>query len=130
MKNLYHSNHIIKIGQNTEKSPGDLKRLAVTQTPVIDRQLTLIWKSHKKYDDGDNNDNYNNTVISIVIGSLRTIPQKIGKGTGRLRNKRTGGDHPDYCIIEIGLNTEESTGNFRRLAVIQTHVKNHQLTLV
>ena len=25
---------IIKIGQNTEKSPGDLRRLAVTQTPV------------------------------------------------------------------------------------------------
>ena len=30
-----HPNHsIIKIGQNTEKSPGDVKRLAVTQTPV------------------------------------------------------------------------------------------------
>ena len=25
---------IIKIGQNTEKSPGDLKRLAITQTPA------------------------------------------------------------------------------------------------
>ena len=25
---------IIEIGQNTEKSPGDLRRLAVTQTPV------------------------------------------------------------------------------------------------
>ena len=25
---------IIKIGQNAEKYPGDLKRLAVTQTPV------------------------------------------------------------------------------------------------
>ena len=24
---------IIKIGQNTEKSPGDFKRLAITQTP-------------------------------------------------------------------------------------------------
>ena len=32
----------IKIGQNTEKSPGDLRRLAVTQTPVKDHQLTLI----------------------------------------------------------------------------------------
>ena len=30
-----HPNYsIIKIGQNTKKSPGDLKRLAVTQTPV------------------------------------------------------------------------------------------------
>ncbi len=31
-----HPNYsIIKIGQNTEKSPGDLRRLAVTQTPII-----------------------------------------------------------------------------------------------
>ena len=28
------NNYIIKYGQNTEKSPGDLRRLAVTQTPV------------------------------------------------------------------------------------------------
>ena len=34
---------IIKIGQNTKKSPGDLRRLAVTQIPVKDYQLTLIW---------------------------------------------------------------------------------------
>ena len=26
---------IVKISQNTEKSPGDLRRLAVTQTPVL-----------------------------------------------------------------------------------------------
>ena len=32
----------IENGQNTEKSPGDLRRLAVTQTPVKDYQLTLI----------------------------------------------------------------------------------------
>ena len=28
--------------ENTEKSPGDLRRLAVTQTPVKDHQLTLM----------------------------------------------------------------------------------------
>ena len=28
--------YIIEIDQNTEKSPGDLRRLAVTQTPVKD----------------------------------------------------------------------------------------------
>ena len=33
------------IGKNTEKSPGDLRRLAVTQTPVKDHQLRLVWKS-------------------------------------------------------------------------------------
>ena len=33
---------IIKIGQNTENSPRDLKRIAVTQTPVRNYQLTLL----------------------------------------------------------------------------------------
>ena len=33
---------IIKIGQNTEKSPGDLRRLAVTQTLVKNHQRTLV----------------------------------------------------------------------------------------
>ena len=33
---------IIKIGQNTEKSPGDLRRFAVSQTTVKSHQLTLI----------------------------------------------------------------------------------------
>ena len=36
---------IIENVQNTEKSPGDLRRLAVTQSPVKDHQLTLIWKT-------------------------------------------------------------------------------------
>ena len=39
--------YIIENGQNTEKSPGDLRRIAVTQTPVKDRQLTLMWKTLK-----------------------------------------------------------------------------------
>ena len=33
---------IIGNSQNTEKSPGDLKRLAVTQTPVKNHQLRLM----------------------------------------------------------------------------------------
>ena len=46
----YHPNHtsIVKISQNIEKSPGDLRRLAVTQTPVKDYQLTLVWKTRKE----------------------------------------------------------------------------------
>ena len=38
---------IIKIGQHTGKSPGDLKRLAVTQTPMNYHQLMLVWKTLK-----------------------------------------------------------------------------------
>ena len=34
--------YIIEIGQNTGESPGDLRRLAVTQTSLKDQQLTLM----------------------------------------------------------------------------------------
>ena len=34
--------NIIKISQNTEKNPGDQRRLAVTQTPVENYQLTVV----------------------------------------------------------------------------------------
>ena len=48
----------------------------------------------------------------------------IFKGTGRLGNKRTSGDHPDYGIIKIGQNTEKSPGDWSRLAVTQIPVEN------
>ena len=39
----YHPNYCnIGMGQNTEKSLGNLREIAVTQTPVKDRQLTLM----------------------------------------------------------------------------------------
>ena len=43
-----HPNYsIVKIGQNTKKSPGDLRRL-VTQTPMENRQRTLVCKTLKR----------------------------------------------------------------------------------
>ena len=43
-----HTNdNIGKIDQNTEKNPGDLSRLDVTQTPVEDPQLALVLKTLK-----------------------------------------------------------------------------------
>ena len=39
---------IIKNGQNIEKSPGDFRRLAVTQTSVKVHLLMLIWKTLKE----------------------------------------------------------------------------------
>ena len=40
--------NIINIGQNTEKSPGDLRRLAVSQTPMKNLQLMLVRKNLKR----------------------------------------------------------------------------------
>ena len=57
-------------------------------------------------------------------------PQRIGKGTGRLGNKRTSGDHSDNSIIKISQNTEKSHGNMRGFAVTQIPVEDHQFMLV
>ena len=40
----YPNDSIAKNGQNPETSPGDLRRRAVTETPVKNYQLTLMWK--------------------------------------------------------------------------------------
>ena len=56
--------------------------------------------------------------------------QRIGTKTRGLGNQKTSRDHPDYNIIEIGQNTEKSTGDLRRLPVAQTPVRDHQLMLV
>ena len=44
----YPNDSIAENGQNTEKSPGDLRRLTVTQTPVRNHQLKLMWKTLKE----------------------------------------------------------------------------------
>ena len=59
------------------------------------------------------------------IGALGTVTKRIGTGSGWLWNKSTSGDHPNYSIVENGQNTEKSPENLRRLAVIQTPVRNH-----
>ena len=39
---------IAENGQNLETSPGDLRRLAVSQTPMKNHQLTVMWKTVKE----------------------------------------------------------------------------------
>ena len=69
------------------------------------------------------------TVKPIVIGAWYNN-QKIGTGTGGLWNERSSVDEPNYSIIMIGQNTEESPGDLRKLAVTQTQVKDNRISLV
>ena len=39
------NDNITENGQNTEKSPGDLRKLVVTQIPGKDHELKLMWKA-------------------------------------------------------------------------------------
>ena len=56
--------------------------------------------------------------------------EMIIKGSGELGKKRMSGGHPNYYTIEIGQNTEKSSGDLKRLALNQTSVKYHQLKLM
>ena len=55
----YHS--IINITKNTEKSPGDIRNFAVSQTPLKAHQLMMEWKK----------------IVIIVIMYLRDIKEKM-----------------------------------------------------
>ena len=56
--------------------------------------------------------------------------KRIIKNSGGHEILRTGRDYPNDSIIENGQNTEKSPGDFRRLAVTQTPVKDYQLKLM
>ena len=66
------------------------------------------------------------TIIPIVIGAFGTVTKGLLKGLEYLEV----GDRPNYYIIENDQNTEKCPGDLRRLAVTQTPVKDHQLTLM
>ena len=84
-----------------------------------DKYLDLVRELKKLW-------NMKVTIVQIVIDAFGTVT----KGTGGLGNKRTCGDHPNYNIIENGQITEKCPGDLRRLAVVQTQVKDHQLMLI
>ena len=65
----------VDIGPNTEKSPGNLRSLAVTETPVRNHQLKPVWKTRKG-------------VIKIIIG---TISKALVKGLEDLKIRRQVG---------------------------------------
>ena len=56
--------------------------------------------------------------------------QKIGKGTGRLRNQCTKGNCPDCSIINIVHYTEKSPGDLSKLVVTQTPEDSQHLKLM
>ena len=69
-------------------------------------------------------------MIQILTGALGTIPQRLGKRVGRVRNQKSSRDHPNKSIVKIGQNTEKRPGHLRRYAFTQTPMKDHQPILV
>ena len=66
-----HPNYsIIGISQNTKMNHGDLRKLAVTYSPVRSHQLTLVWKTRKGL---TNNNNRKDKGISSMRKDLEGI---------------------------------------------------------
>ena len=83
----------------------------------LDRELKNLW-------------NMKVTIVPTVIGAWGTISKWLLKGLEDLESWRTSRDYPNDSIAENGQNPKTSPGDLRRLALTQTPVKNHQLTLM
>ena len=58
---------VIKINLNTKKSSGDLRRLAVTKTPVVG------WKNSQRNNNNNNNNNNNHKPESVLENEMHKI---------------------------------------------------------
>ena len=67
------------------------------------------------------------TIIPTVIGAFGTVTKGLLKS---LEDLEVGGQAETIQTTENGQHTEKSPGNLRRLAVTQSPVKDHQLTLM
>ena len=85
--------------------------------------VTITPRAPPKKDDEDDSDNN----CSLCTWNCS---EKLEKKIGGIGNQKKNRDCPDYNIVKIGQNTEESSRNQRRLALTQTPVKDRHLTLV
>ena len=70
------------------------------------------------------------TIIPIVIGAFGTVTKGLLKG---LEDLEVGGRVDTIqttALLKNGQNTEKSPGDLRRLAVTQSLVKDHQMSLM
>ena len=98
-------------------------RIKLKECEKRDKDLNLARELKRQW-------NMKVTIIPIVIGAFGTVTKGLLKG---LENLEVGGRveiHPNNSIIENGQNTEKSPGDLKRLAVTQSPVKDHQLTLM
>ena len=97
-------------------------RIKLIECKKSDKYLDLAMELKKLW-------NMQVTIIQIVSGAFGTVTKGLLKG---LEDLEVGGrvDHPNDSIVENGQNTKKSPGDLRRLAVTQTPVKNHRLTLM
>ena len=74
--------------------------------------------------------NIRQTMMPFVVGALGIVPKGLEKKIGGIGNQRNNRGYSETALNRIGLNTEKSPGDLKRLAVTQTRGKDHQLKLV
>ena len=108
-----------------KKKKKNICKIVDFAVPADHRIKLKEWEKRNKYLDLarelKNLWNMKVTIIPIVTGAFFTVTKGLLKG---LEDLEVGG------IIENGQNTEKSPGDLRRLAVTQSPVKDHQLTLM
>ena len=109
------------VTDNNFTVPADNK-VKIKESKKNNEYLDLAREQKKMEHEGDE--------VIICSWCSGNNPQRTGKGTGRLGNKRTRKYHPDYSIIKNSQNTERGPEDLRRLAGTQTAVRNYQQTLV
>ena len=146
---LYPGHSVVVVGSLTPYSPNRVGNLISARRPNLvivnkKRKLTNRGLIHSGWSQGKTEGRRKKEISTYTEKTkehesdgytncnwcTRYSQQRIGTWTGRFGNKMTSGDHPNYIIIEISQNTKMSHKNLRRLAVTQTPVENHQLTLV
>ena len=102
---------------------GTVNRIKVKEYEKKDKYLDLAIELKKLW-------NMQVTIIPIVIGVFGTVTKGLLKGLEDSEVCEQVETIQTTCIIENSQNTEKSRGDLRRLAVTQTPVTGHQLTLM
>ena len=101
----------------------DDHRVKLKESEKKDKYLDLARELKKTVK--HESDSYTNCNWCSWYSHKRTDARSGGFG-----NKRTSGDHPNYSIVKIDQNTAKSPRDLIRLAVTQTPVEDHQLTMM
>ena len=74
-KNGNYSNHsMTKIGLDTKKSPGDIRKLVVTRPQLVKHRLTLAWKTRKENNIWQRREKLNILIVIIISHCQHRYP--------------------------------------------------------
>ena len=98
-------------------------RVKLKESKNRDNYLDLASELKKNMEDEGDDDTNSNSSVPCNL-------QMVGRRTGGFGNKTRSGEHPSCSVVKLDQSTKKSPQDLRRVAITQTPVENHQLTLV